>query len=195
MVARTDTRQSASLAPGGGHSQCASGWFLRGFELMKKQGVGSMSDSTKGKYDDFACRVRWALDQMGIESSATSRARAVADMVGVSIPTALKYIMGKSQPKTLDRMGDLADGLGLFVGWLACGGENVPRTNRELEIVRNISEMTSHDRAKMLRAMIRYNSGSRKAKHYFRLLNEGKITARIVLDVVGAPSVSSINHL
>jgi len=132
------------------------------------------------RFSDFADRLDWALNNAGVESPR--RAQRVAEAGGVSRDTARRYLKGTSRPRTLSGMARLADGLHLFVGWLACGG-NVPRTHDELEFLSDAMRMSQEDQDKMLRMMSRLKSG--EARHLVRDFDAGRLTARELLDRAG----------
>lgn len=142
---------------------------------------------------EFSGRLLWALEYAGITQRA-DQLRAVADAAVVSPRTAGRYLAGHSMPIYLDRLESLAEALGVFVGWLAYGG-NAPRTKDEAErraaFIEKAARMSHADRDKLCRVMFLYQNGSKRVRRLAALMDAGQITPRTFLDIASAPSAGS----
>lgn len=136
----------------------------------------------------FRERLLWALEYANI-TRPEAQPIHVANAARVSLRTAKRYLAGETSPN-LERAGALAAGLGVFVGWLWCGGDG-PRTERELAFRQNAARMSHADRDKLCRVMFLYQNGSKRVRRLAALMDVGQISPRTFLDIASAPSAGS----
>ena len=140
-----------------------------------------MKDTPQG----FAKRLEWALCRLAI-NQPDEQARMVASSAGVTLRTAKKYLTGESRPNLLDHRYDgLANALGVFVGWLIYGGDDIPRTQEEISFMQRIQMMTDEERSKLRRVIFLWRNGSKRVRNLWGLTESGYISPATFLDLAG----------